>query len=517
MLVIILTVAAFPLPTAVAMTSFNDVGANAWYHDAVYEATALDYFAGTGNGKFSPDLWLTRAMLVQCLAKASGEDTSSYNVQKFKDVTSDKWYFCACNWATTIGLVSGVGDGMFSPDALLTREQLCVILVHFQELFGAPFNYKYDYIPFEDDDSINKWAHDYVHTLRATGTITDRSNGYFVPRATVTRAELAVMVLACMGKLTTVPVDPTVHMYAFWLSPRDSTVEEGKTIQLKAAYSPADAAITGATWFSSDTSVATVKDGLVTAIKPGVTTITIYSEDGNMKAWGSVTVTKKPDPPKPAPKPDPVPTPPSKRYVNPQKPMLALTFDDGPHKTYSNQILDVLQQYGVVATFFEQGINVSYYPAVIQRELSLGCEVGSHTYNHANLRNVSDSEIRSQISKANAAFIAACGKAPTIMRPPYGARNAHVDAVVNMPLILWSVDTLDWKYRDADYVYNYVIKNAKDGDIILMHSVHGTTAQAMKRIVPALINKGFQLVTVSELAYYKGYTMTNGGHYSSFR
>ena len=103
------------------------------------------------------------------------------------------------------------------------------------------------------------------------------------------------------------------------------------------------------------------------------------------------------------------------------------------------------------------------------------------------------------------------------MRPPYGATNDHINSVIDMKVIIWSVDTLDWKSRNADSVYNAAVGDAYDGAIILMHSLYPSTAAAVKRIVPELISRGYQLVTVSELAYYKGYTMQNGQRYAHFK
>ncbi|MBQ7160922.1 MAG: polysaccharide deacetylase family protein [Clostridia bacterium] len=203
------------------------------------------------------------------------------------------------------------------------------------------------------------------------------------------------------------------------------------------------------------------------------------------------------------------------RKIDPTKPMIALTYDDGPG-VGTKTILDTLEKYNSAATFFELGQNVARNADVIKREAALGCEVASHSYSHPNMRNLSDAEIRSEIDKTNNAFRSVLGYAPELMRPPYGATNDHINKVINMKIILWSVDTLDWKYRDADYVYNYVMEHAYDGAIILMHSIHATTAAASTRIIPALIAKGYQLVTVSELAKYKGYQMVNGGRYTSF-
>lgn len=488
---------------------FDDVPDSAWYHNAVCEAVDLGYFIGTGNGRFSPDAYLTRAMLVQCLAKAASADISSYNNRLFNDVTSDKWYFNACNWAADCGLVSGIGNGCFAPNTNLTREQLCVIMTHFQERFGAPFNYRFDYIPFVDDTTISGWAYDYVHTLRNTGSITARVNGYFVPKAFVSRAELAVILLSCTGHLDVPPVDPDIHVYGIQFSGAEISVEEEKTAPLTMSVLPVNATNPVLTVVSSDPSVAIYYNGTVYAFSPGKAVFTVTAADGGITASVRVTVTEKP---KPAPEPPPV-----IRKTDPKKPMIALTFDDGPDKVYSNQILDILEQYGAAATFFETGASVEYCPEVIIRGMALGCEYGSHTYSHPSLLDISDGEIRSQLKKTNDAFIKACGKAPTIMRPPYGARNAHTDSLINMPVILWSVDTLDWKYHNSDYIYRYVIKNAGDGDIVLMHIPLATTVDALKRIVPELIRRGYQLVTVSELAQGKGCTMKNGRYYSSFK
>ena len=197
----------------------------------------------------------------------------------------------------------------------------------------------------------------------------------------------------------------------------------------------------------------------------------------------------------------------SVRYIDPSKPMVALTYDDGPYPKVSNRILNCLSKNDAVATFFEVGENVKRYPKVIKREAQLGMEIGSHTWSHPNLTELKKKEIRKEIDKTNEALVAACGQSATVFRPPYGATDEKVNKIVDMPLILWSVDTLDWKSRKAKSVVKAVKKVEKedglDGKVILMHSLYPSTAKATETLVPWLKKKGYQLVTVSELLQYK--------------
>lgn len=199
----------------------------------------------------------------------------------------------------------------------------------------------------------------------------------------------------------------------------------------------------------------------------------------------------------------------------PKTKAVALTYDDGPSK-YTPQILDCLERYGAKATFFVVGTNVNRYPDTLRRAHSLGMEIGNHTVNHPNLKNLSAAGVTSEIN-TNATYVEnATGVRPTITRPPYGSYSAATLSAANQPFILWSIDTLDWKTRNADKTVSEVLSKVKDGDIILMHDLYGPTANATQRIVPALINMGFDLVTVSELASRKGITMGVKG-YSSFK
>lgn len=202
------------------------------------------------------------------------------------------------------------------------------------------------------------------------------------------------------------------------------------------------------------------------------------------------------------------------RTIDPYAPMVALTFDDGPHDIYSMQILDVLEQYNSVATFFEVGYNARLYPEVLVRMVALGCEIASHTNAHHDLTTLSKDAMLTDLAKLDQIIYNATGIMPTLVRPPYGATNSMVRYESGRAMILWTVDTQDWRYRDAqvliDYFKNY---GNLDGEIVLMHSIHRSTAEAMVTVIPWLIEQGYQLVTVSELmAYYYG-ELLEANHY----
>ena len=200
--------------------------------------------------------------------------------------------------------------------------------------------------------------------------------------------------------------------------------------------------------------------------------------------------------------------------INPKKKMVALTYDDGPYTPVTNQILDTLEEYNGRATFFVVGSRVSTYKDCIKREAKMGCEIGNHTYNHTILTSVSASKIKSEIKTTNDAVKKITGQAPTIVRTPGGAVNSTVKANVNYPMFNWSVDTLDWKYRNSSSVVSAIKSNVRDGSIVLMHDLYGSTGNATEQIVPWLVKNGYQLVTVSELMAIKGIDVEAGKLYT---
>ncbi len=201
--------------------------------------------------------------------------------------------------------------------------------------------------------------------------------------------------------------------------------------------------------------------------------------------------------------------------IDPKKPAVALTYDDGPHPTVTHDILDVLEKYDAKATFFVVGSRVSPYSDCVKRASDLGCEIANHTNNHKILTSATNGEIAAEIARTNNIVKNVTGKAPELLRAPGGSYNSRVKDAVGMPLIQWSVDTLDWKHRNASSVISSVKNNTRDGSIILMHDLYTSTAQATETIVPWLIKEGYQLVTVTELMQLKGIDMEDGCVYFS--
>ena len=209
------------------------------------------------------------------------------------------------------------------------------------------------------------------------------------------------------------------------------------------------------------------------------------------------------------------------RSIDPEKPMVALTFDDGPHPTRTDALLDILEENGAVATFFQVGQNLYKDPDAVRRAEAMGCEIGSHSYRHANLSKLSAEEIAADLKKADDAFIEVLGHAPTLLRPPYGAMNSAVKTTTGRSIVTWSIDTEDWLSRDAEKVIASVQGAGNlDGQVILMHDVHASTIEAAKTLIPWLIDQGYQLVTVTELItlHYGDQILPNGVYgYSYFK
>lgn len=203
------------------------------------------------------------------------------------------------------------------------------------------------------------------------------------------------------------------------------------------------------------------------------------------------------------------------RYLDPSKPMIALTFDDGPYASVGNRIMDSMEQYNGRATFFVVGNRVADYKTEIKRMHDNGHEIANHTYDHKNLSKLSADEIVSQVELCNQAVAAITGESPRLVRLPGGSKNSTVLGNVHYPIILWNIDTLDWKMKNADKSVEAVLGKVKDGDIILMHELYKSSGDAAVRMIPALSEQGYQFVTVSELIRFRG-GVKNGGVYYSF-
>lgn len=191
------------------------------------------------------------------------------------------------------------------------------------------------------------------------------------------------------------------------------------------------------------------------------------------------------------------------------RPMLALTFDDGPGQ-YTDELLDCLEENNAHATFFMLGQNVSAYPDAPKRMLEIGCEIGSHSWDHTQLTTIDIDAVAKQFSDTDDALMQACGQTSSVARAPYGDGNTDIYNTVNKPFFMWSLDTEDWKLMDADGDYNAVMNgDLTDGSIILMHDIHEPSVKAALRLIPDLIAQGYKLVTVSEMAEAKNVTLQN--------
>ena len=201
------------------------------------------------------------------------------------------------------------------------------------------------------------------------------------------------------------------------------------------------------------------------------------------------------------------------RAIDPDKPMVALTFDDGPSGEYSPLILDCLEKNNAVATFFEIGCNVAKYPEIDKRAAELGCEIGSHSYYHNVLPGQSQEDIAEDQRLCKEVFENAIGTDPVLIRPPQGSVVKSILNQYDQIFVGWSVDTEDWLYQNVDRTVNKVQQAGDlDGQVILMHSIYKESVQAAEILVPWLIEQGYQLVTVSELFSYH-YGITPEKHY----
>lgn len=189
--------------------------------------------------------------------------------------------------------------------------------------------------------------------------------------------------------------------------------------------------------------------------------------------------------------------------VRTSRPVLALTFDDGPSPELTPRLLDILRREGVRATFFVVGRNVDAYPDIARRIVAEGHEIANHSYSHVAFTSVDASRMRDEITKTNESIMRATGRCPTALRPPYGAINERVrQSILNdyrLDVVLWSVDPLDWKRPGAGVVADRLVQGAHPGAILLAHDIHPGTIEAVPEVIERLKAKGYGFATVSQL------------------
>jgi len=414
-------------------------------------------------------------MLLLAGTSSFASPATAIDSSPFYDVPTASVAFDAVNWAHSTELVTGY-NGMFSPNNNMTRAQFALVLYRYDGEPPAESSGMFlDVAPDRPSYRAITWAHE-------SGIVTGAA-GRFNPDDSMTRAQMVLMLHRYSEyKEIATPADPNVlNMFT------DSE-----------SISPV--ATEAMSW--------AVTQGLMTgsagrllpnnAITRAAVVLILYRFDGNTDQPPYID--------------DNIRT-----NLDPNRPMVALTYDDGP-SAFTIPILDTLQQHGAVATFYVTGNRVHSHRDTVLRAFNDGNEIASHAWSHRDLTGLSAANIRTELANTNTAIEAVTGRPPTNMRPPYGHHNSRVRSVaaeLGLPIILWSVDPADWRTQNATTIHNFVMANVNDRDIILLHDMTSHTAAATRLLVPALISSGYQLVTVSELMFYSNITPVPGQVYTS--
>ncbi|MGN1126542.1 MAG: polysaccharide deacetylase family protein, partial [Ruminococcus sp.] len=283
------------------------------------------------------------------------------------------------------------------------------------------------------------------------------------------------------------------------------SVPQDSTYKLEPQFNEGEGAST-LSYSSSDKKIAKVsKTGVVTGVTAGEAIITCTLPN-NVTAQCTVTVENK--------------FARIRSNLDPSKPMVALTFDDGPNGDSTLSIINTLKQYNGRATFFVVGSQVTEYPDVLKKTYDEGHEIGSHSWDHQYADSLGYKEQEQEVLKNDEAIKNILGVYPTVFRCPGGITGKYYEQC-RMPLIYWSIDTVDWKTKDSNATFNAIKKvfskgETLDGDIVLMHDIQNSTPAAVKNICKYLSKKGYQMVTISEMAYYKGVKFEGGKAYYDF-
>ncbi|HJD27098.1 MAG TPA: polysaccharide deacetylase family protein [Candidatus Blautia intestinipullorum] len=181
------------------------------------------------------------------------------------------------------------------------------------------------------------------------------------------------------------------------------------------------------------------------------------------------------------------------------RPLAALTFDDGPSAEYTPRLLDGLKERNIKASFFLLGRNIPGNEEIVERMQEEGHLIGNHTYNHVQLSAISEAEAREEILKTNNIIYEITGNYPQYMRPPFGSWKKNLELCVEMIPVFWNIDTMDWKSQDVSSILNIVFAEAEDGAIILMHDEYETSVEAALQIADHLMKEGYEFVTADRL------------------
>lgn len=191
----------------------------------------------------------------------------------------------------------------------------------------------------------------------------------------------------------------------------------------------------------------------------------------------------------------------------------AFTFDDGPHKTITPELLDALAARGVRATFFVNGKNAERYPEIVQRAAAEGHQIANHTHSHSQLTKLTNENVLKEVSRTQDYLSELLGEDDYLVRVPYGAINDRVQGLIDVPVIMWSVDPTSGRVMSADAMRSGIVRTAHDGAIILMHDTSRANLTASVEAIDLLLDEGYTFVTVNELFEIKGAVPANGTIY----
>ena len=200
------------------------------------------------------------------------------------------------------------------------------------------------------------------------------------------------------------------------------------------------------------------------------------------------------------------------RYIDPTKPMVAITFDDGPTTSTSVDVANYFDSKDSRLTFFWLGSRIENNKEIVKNISDEGHEIANHSYDHSNFNSLSDDELMRQTEGVNKMIQEITNQDRVLIRAPYGAANADVRSKVKSPLIMWGVDTNDWQSRNQEAVYNHMSEYVYDGSVVLLHDLYETSVSAAKQFLDANVDK-YQFVTVSELFNYRGIPLEDGKFY----
>ena len=190
-----------------------------------------------------------------------------------------------------------------------------------------------------------------------------------------------------------------------------------------------------------------------------------------------------------------------KAYAESNQKKIALTFDDGPHPYYTEQLLKGLREREVKVTFFITGQNVEKYPEIVKEMYGDGHLIGNHTYYHTQLTSRNAEDFKKELVMTNEAIKTVTGEDTIFVRPPYGSWNKKFEEELNMFPVLWTVDPLDWCSDDVSCIVRSVTTKVEENDIVLMHDQYKTTVTAALKIIDELKAQGYEFVTVDELLF----------------